>query len=234
MNLNISPLTPLPIDSAGHPVPVFDPDTGQTQVIECTASDTVYSSLPFSTYDRERPYAILAGALGEDETVVPLLKFVYKGVIPPFGMSSTLTVDYAAGLDSPLLRYDGTNYTLLLHFDEGDMSLDETIGSIRTAVEDFFDVIVLVDSEGFSEPFHYSDEPIAFTPVNRGATPVIVRVLMNEDGFIGNYPESALEQASMPIMAGQCVELIVQPGHVLTAQSSEAGALCYMTPSKKY
>lgn len=234
MNFNINPLTPLPIDSAGHPVPVFDPDTGQTQVIECTAADTVYSSLPFSTYDRERPYAILAGYLGEDETVVPLLKFVYKGVIPPFGISFTLTVDYDGGLEAPLLKYDGTNYTLLLHFDGGDMALDETIGYIRTAVEDFFDVIVLVDDEGFSELFDYSTYPITFTPVNRGATPVIVRVVMDEDGFIGNYPESALEQASMPIMAGQCVELIVQPGHVLTVKSAEAGALCYMTPSKKY
>lgn len=234
MNFNINPLTPLPIDSAGHPVPVFDPDTGQTQVIECTSADTVYSSLPFSTYDKERPYAIMTGNLRGDDTVVPLLKFVYKGVIPPFGISFTLTVDYLEGLKAPLLKYDGTNYLLFLNFDGGDMSIHETIDAIRAAVEDVFDVIVLVDDEGFSELFDYYSYPITFTPVNRGATPVIVRVVMDEDGFIGNYPESALEQASMPIMAGQCVELIVQPGHVLTVKSAEAGALCYMTPSKKY
>lgn len=209
--------TPLPIDVLGNPMPIGHWDTGNTNTITIVADNVPVAGKVFSKTGETLAY-YANGTLLIQSKLKPA----------PKGRDIKLVIATASGAGS--IAVSGNTITIIPSSASGQINPTAIAALINAS--DAAKALVSVTSNGTAElnPKTVETYLKGYDPGNQVT---VVRIQATADGFIGTYPESEIPLASMPITAGQSIDMIVLPNQKISYKAA-AGSICYVTPFKKY
>lgn len=214
--------TPMPIDKFGNPVPVFCPDTGETEVLTIATEDTAVAQT-VSFAKEAKTYASYANNTTENSGLTITSKLSSEP-------KTSITIE-SAGTASVVV----TGRDIVVTPETGEISAAEVAALINASVAASELVTATYDGTGEEDLDPTTQTKVYLSGYDPGKTTTIVRVYATEDGFIGTYPESmnASIGASMPIAGGTSVDIGIQTGELISYVSSTVGAKAYLTPARK-
>lgn len=221
--------TPLPIDILGDALPVYHLNTGNTKTITLTTKNTVYAqTVPMAAVSETFAKWV------DNDTTNSKLTVISKHKPAPTGKDIRVMIKSTASAGGSV-TVSGND--VIVTPKTGEVSAAQIAAQINGSAAALALVYATYHGTGAVAITNQSDTNYYYlNGYDPGAQPVVVRIVLNYDGFIGTYPESHNTSltASMPVAANIPIDMLLLPGQLVSAKSGTDAATCYITPFYKY
>lgn len=211
----------LAVTPSGDMIPVGCYKTKGTQAVTLTNASTVYTSAAFSS-TAEVLASLTLGAAGDD-TITFTSKL--KGE-----QSERISIQVAGAAGALAVAVTGKAILITPKADSTCAQVAAAIAANYAANE-----LVTVTHTLGTAIIDATQAKAFLSGWDAGIHGMPVRVMLNQDGFIGMFSESetAAMTASMPVTKGASYDFYIISGDKITAKSATAGAIAYFTPFKQ-